>query len=110
LAEMTRIDIAKDFSPAPSGRFPSDGPNSGERFREQFLLPAIRAGGQIELVIDGTAGYHSSFLEEAFGGAIRRRYISGSELKARLHIIYQDREFEMFKDMIELFINDASPS
>jgi len=104
---MTRIDIAQDFSPAPSGRFPTDGPNSGERFREQFLRPAILAGGEIEVIIDGTAGYHSSFLEEAFGGSVRLRYIGKDDFRQRLRITYTDSDFEMFKDMIEFFIEDA---
>ncbi|WP_405052802.1 STAS-like domain-containing protein [Sphingomonas sp. SORGH_AS_0438] len=66
------INIAKDFSRAPAGRFISDGPNSGTRFRDQFLVPALRSGdGSITIELDGVRAYGSSFLDEAFGGLIR---------------------------------------
>lgn len=102
-----KIDIANDFSPVPSGRFLTDGPDSGERFREDFLRPAIADSGRIIIKIDGTAGYHSSFLEEAFGGAVRLHYITAKDFLARLDIQYEDSEFEMYKEMIEFFIDDA---
>lgn len=79
----TMINIARDFSRAPAGRFISDGPNSGERFRDQFLVPALRAGKNLILELDGTRGYGSSFLEEAFGG-LRRAGFAARELLARI--------------------------
>lgn len=66
-----QIEIATDFSRSPAGRFVSDGPNSGERFRNQFLAPALKRGDFITVMMDGTRGYGSSFLEEAFGGLLR---------------------------------------
>lgn len=72
--EETMINVARDFSRAPAGRFISDGPNSGERFREQVLRPALDAGTDVTLELDGTRGYGSSFLEEAFGGLVRAGY------------------------------------
>lgn len=38
------------------------------------LRPALEAGDVIHLKMDGTRGYASSFLEEAFGGLIRAGY------------------------------------
>ncbi|MFN3714832.1 MAG: STAS-like domain-containing protein [Alcanivoracaceae bacterium] len=72
------INIALDFSRFPGGRFRSDGPASGEAFRDDHLVPAINNGGGGVTVIsmDGVAGYGSSFLEEAFGGLIRLEHIS----------------------------------
>jgi hypothetical protein len=64
------ISIASDFSKFPAGRYRADGPASGERFREEFLLPALRRGPVI-VVLDGVAGLPSSFFEEAIGGIIR---------------------------------------
>ncbi|HCE2195151.1 STAS-like domain-containing protein [Vibrio parahaemolyticus] len=61
----------KDFSEFPGPRFISLGPNSGEAFREEVLIPAIRAHGNVIVDLDGTFGYGSSFLEEAFGGLAR---------------------------------------
>lgn len=68
------INVAKDFSRAPAGRFVSDGPNSGERFRNQLLIPALNKADSVVLELDGTRGYGSSFLEEAFGGLVRAGY------------------------------------
>jgi hypothetical protein len=62
------ININKDFSKFPSGRFYIDGPYSGERFRKEFLLPALKDYDVVEIYLDGTLGYSSAFLKEAFGG------------------------------------------
>ncbi|WP_374981301.1 STAS-like domain-containing protein [Pseudomonas solani] len=71
---MKHIDIAKDFSRHPAGRFRSDGPYSGELFRVKFLEPAISKNEAIEVSFDGARGYGSSFLEEAFGGLVRKGF------------------------------------
>ena len=66
------ISIAKDFSPTPAGRYRSDGPFPGEKFRDDLLLPALRKDTEpVTVELDGTAGFGSSFLEEAFGGLVR---------------------------------------
>ncbi len=70
----TMINIARDFSRAPAGRFVSDGPNSGTRFRNEFLLPALASGGAVTIELDGVRAYGSSFLDEAFGGLVRLGY------------------------------------
>lgn len=67
---LHEIHLARDFSKFPAGRFRSDGPHSGERFREELLVPALRGNMQVTVSLDGTMGYSSSFLEEAFGGLI----------------------------------------
>ena len=68
------ICIAKDYSRSPAGRYESDGPFSGERFRTAFLVPAIQDKRNLVIELDGTRGYGSSFLEEAFGGLVRLGY------------------------------------
>jgi len=68
------VDIGKDFSRYPAGRFQADGPYSGEVFRKKYLVPALDRGEHIVIALDSTAGYGSSFLEEAFGGLIRLGY------------------------------------
>lgn len=65
------INVARDFSRYPAGRFRDDGPFSGAVFREQFLEPAIATNRRVIVELDGVRGYGSSFLEEAFGGLIR---------------------------------------
>ena len=68
---MITVTVAKDFSRHPAGRFLKDGPYNGELFRKRFLEPHIREQDRIVIFLDGTRGYGSSFLEEAFGGLVR---------------------------------------
>lgn len=65
------FDLAQQFSRYPFGRFTTHGPASGERFRDEVLVPALRAGEAIEVSLDGAKGLGPSFLEEAFGGLVR---------------------------------------
>lgn len=92
---MTRINIADDFSHKPSGRFQSDGRFSGERFRQENLLPAfIRGDDKVEVYLDDvTRGFDSSFLEESFGGLIRA-HIEYQQIKNRLVIKTVDKDYE----------------
>lgn len=68
---MITIRIASDFSRHPAGRYISDGPYSGEAFRKKFLEKPLNDGEIVVVDLDGTRGYGSSFLEEAFGGLVR---------------------------------------
>lgn len=91
--EMTatsEIDIARRFTKYPAGRFRSDGRYSGEVFREDVLAPELR-NGMVEVIMDGTMGYGSSFLEEAFGGLVRIHEFCPSDLRERLVIKTADK-------------------
>ena len=88
---MNTIDIAKDFTRYPAGRNRKDGPFSGQAFRENLLVPALSDNRPIRLMMDGTRGYGSSFLEEAFGGLVRAGF-----------------DPNMIKDLIEINSNDPS--
>src|SRR5690242_10408236 len=79
------ISIARDFSPAPAGRYREDGPFPGEKFREELLIPALRESDEVVVDFDQTAGFGSSFLEEAFGGLVRKGY-SPEQLRRKLVI------------------------
>lgn len=68
---MKIISIANDFSAYLGGRTPSDGPFSGEEFREKFLLPIFLSDDIVRIDLDGVSRFNSSFLEEAFGGLVR---------------------------------------
>jgi hypothetical protein len=74
-SKIATLSVAKDFSPTPGGRYRRQGPNSGEEFREEVLLPrfeeAERTKTLLLIDLDGGLGYASSFLEEAFGGLAR---------------------------------------
>lgn len=93
---MITISIAKDFSRIPGARFPEEGNYSGQEFRNEVLLPnfkkAISADEKLKVILDGTAGLGTSFLEEAFGGLIRINNISYSDIKNTLILISDEDE------------------
>lgn len=97
------INIARDFSRYPAGRFPSDGPFNGQLFRENFLKPALHENDVIAVELDGTRGYGSSFLEEAFGGLVRARLISHDWVKKIKLISNDDSKI----NEIQGYISDA---
>lgn len=55
----------------PGPRYIALGPNSGEEFREQYLIDALKINTEVSVNLDGVLGYGSSFLEEIFGGIVR---------------------------------------
>ena len=78
------IDIAADFTRYPGGRYRTDGIFSGQRFRDDYLVPRLRAHDHVTVRLDGTMGYGSSFLEEAFGGLARLDEFAAVDLANRL--------------------------
>lgn len=60
-----------DFTEYPGPRYDNQGPESGERFYVEKLNPAFlrcyKKGSMLVVNLDGTAGFASSFLDEAFG-------------------------------------------
>jgi hypothetical protein len=72
---MKTLNIAKDYTSTPGGRFKVDGQNSGEEFRLRYLDPLFSDANSreiITIILDGSYGYPTSFLEEAFGGLARK--------------------------------------
>lgn len=84
MTSKTEISIAKDFSLFPAGRYVTDGPTSGQVFRETRLVPALSKSAVVHVDLDATEGYGSSFLEEAFGGLIRSHGFRLADLNKRL--------------------------
>jgi len=70
------IRIASDFARNPGARYRTDGPKSGQEFRDDMLLGAFArardAGVTLLIDFDGADGYATSFLEETFGGLARK--------------------------------------
>lgn len=69
--EKIVINIAKDFSEYPGPRYIQQGESSGEAFYVNLLNPTfadcIRNSKSLELNLDSSAGYATSFLDEALG-------------------------------------------
>lgn len=93
---MKIINIKKNFSRYPAGRYFIDGPYNGQKFREEFLIPAlseaINKGEKVKVELDGVRGYNSSFLEEAFGGLVRSsQFASTQDLPEILEFVSTDK-------------------
>ena len=88
---MITVNIAKDFTRYPSGRYKKNGTTSGEGFREQFLEESLSKGEKVIVEFDGTIGYGSSFLEEAFGGLVRKLKIPQATLAELLTLSSSDK-------------------
>ena len=89
---MSTLNVARDFSPFPAGRLVSDGSFPGERFRD-LLVSALQKLGpteQLKVQFDETLGYGLSFLEEAFGGLVRKCGFSAKKLHEKLIIETSD--------------------
>lgn len=73
-ASADRLILKDVYTAFPGGRYREDGPWSGERFRQDYLIPRLRSViadcGRIVIDLDG-CGLAASFLEEVFGGLVR---------------------------------------
>ena len=107
---MIKILIAKDFSDVPAGRYRSDGPFSGERFRDDVLIPALRRDQTVEVWLDGVEGFGSSFLEEAFGGLVRKGEFPYDDLIQQLSIKANDESLGSFIEEIKGYISAENPA
>ncbi|HBS6036907.1 TPA: STAS-like domain-containing protein [Klebsiella aerogenes] len=94
----------KDFSKYPGPRYESLGENSGEKFRDTFLIPAILENDEIAIDFDGVFGYGSSFLEEAFGGLVRKGISLNKIEMIKKNLKSRD---ESIKEEVISYINDA---
>jgi len=110
---MTRtLSIAQQFSRTPGPRFESEGQFSGEEFRRTVLLPLVREAmgerSKLAVDLDGTAGYGTSFLEEAFGGLVRHDNIKSTELLALLE--FKSNEEPYLTEDVRTYITEATPA
>jgi len=98
------LKLAEKFSRTPGPRYASEGNHSGEDFRKNVLYPAYEAavteGNVLVVVLDGTCGYGTSFLEEAFGGLIRENGIPLASLNQNLRIVSEE-EPDLLKEVAE---------
>lgn len=109
---MKTLNIGKDFSPDPSGRFYTDDEvSSGEGFREDYLkgiIKSLELEEKLQIILDdGVEGYGSSFLVEGFAGMVKYGYITSKELLEKIEICYTDEDFELYKNKIIEYITTA---
>jgi hypothetical protein len=94
------IIIADDFSDAPGARYIKDGPDSGELFYERLLKPkfknAIESKSKLLVDMDGTFGYATSFISEAFGH-LSRDFTSEQVLQV---LVIKSEEDEVVKNFV----------
>ncbi|MET3470676.1 hypothetical protein ABIC78_001191 [Novosphingobium sp. 1529] len=107
MTDVKTITIAKDFSPFPAGRRRNDGPFTGEAFREDVLRPLLARGDRVVLDIDGVEGLPSSFLEEVFGGIVRRG-IDLTTLRRLVEFRHSDPELDAYPFLAWRFAEAAS--
>ena len=104
---MVTINIAKDYTIAPGGRYAAEGGCSGEDFRETLLMPkyleAKAANESLVIEMDGGYGYPASWLEEAFGGLVRK--LKDPDILDRIKIVYGEESGRAQK--IRGFMEDA---
>jgi len=93
--QLMKINLGKQFGRYPAGRYLDDGPYSGQKFREDFLVPALTGGGgDIEVDLSEARGLKSSFLEEAFGGLVRAGF-DPEDIIRRFKFVSRDPSLEM---------------
>lgn len=101
------IKIARDFSKVPGARTESEGPYSGERFRDEILIPRFlqteKTKELLEVDLDGCYGFATSFLEESFGGMVR--ILKRKNLLNRIKIISNDDE--TLEGLIKQYVKEA---
>jgi hypothetical protein len=111
MIDAVRINVAGEFSKFPSGRDDIDGPNNGTRFRKELLVPRFKAAvaqcAELTVELDEVLSFGSSFLEEAFGGMIRREGISKSDLMRVLKILPGREGNRRYSDAIYRYIQEA---
>jgi hypothetical protein len=106
---MSVIEIAKEFSTTPGGRFRIMGPDSGEEFRDRLKRELDKTPAEtVTVILDGVEGYGSSFLEEAFGGLIRNRLVPAAEALRRVRVIAKDRYYTTYADEARGYMEAAA--
>ncbi|MEL7291528.1 MAG: STAS-like domain-containing protein [Pseudomonadota bacterium] len=88
------ITVIKDFHPKPYGRYIEDCPDcnetSGQVFRDKHLAPALRDFDKVIVNLTGYNRYGRSFLDESFGGLIRKCGFTKEQLDQKLVYVHDD--------------------
>jgi hypothetical protein len=84
---VRHIDIGRDFARYLGPRLRRDGRDSGEAFRIDILEPAFRENDLVIVAFDSIVGYSASFMEEAFGGLVRKYGYDAVHLKLKFDAV-----------------------
>lgn len=68
-------------------------------------MPALVAFEHVTVLLDGTSGLSTGFLDEAFAGPIRERLIDAAAFKSR--VLFVSKEDPTLVDLIDRYIRDA---
>jgi hypothetical protein len=106
---MQTYRISSEYSKFPGSRYINECMWSGEDFRKNHLSKIVKEcldNNQTLLIdLDGTAGYSTGFLEEAFGGLIRENIFRLSDLLTTLRF-KSDEEPYLIKEII-IYMTEA---
>ena len=109
---MDAMIKVSDFSRYPTGRDENDGMYNGTRFRTEYLRPAvadaIQHGGYVVVSLDNVNSLGSSFLEEAFGGLVRKEHMPKKDIKNVLRIQAESLSLQRYVDAIWRHIEVAN--
>lgn len=101
------INIAKDFTITPGPRLVDEGEHSAELFLKNILRSAftsvLQSNSSLTIILDGTSGYATSFLEESFGGLQREN----PDVNILDYLAFVSEEEPYLVDEIKYFINNA---
>ena len=107
------LNIAKEFSPMPIGRFRTESKKSGEAFREEILYPkvceAIKNKETLKVDFTDMLNLSAAFLEESFGGLVRIHELDRDEVLKTIEFISEDRLLVTYLELSRDFIEEAVP-
>lgn len=103
-----KIKISEIYTATPGGRFIKEGEFSGEHFRntllEPYFIETIKKSEKLIIDLDGGYGYSVGFLEEAFGGLVRKGY--NKELLLETLIIISNEEQDLIDEIRNYILNN----
>ena len=105
------INIAKDFSDMPIGRYRKEGNKTGQAFREDILYPkickALNNNDTLEVDFTGVLNLSCGFLEEAFGGLVREHGMDNQEVANVLKLTANNNHMGLYIDLAKQYIDEA---
>ena len=107
------INVAKEFSTVPIGRFRTESDISGQAFREDILYPkiceALKKQDTLEVDFTGMDGLSATFLLEAFGGLVREHEMTPNKVLDTIKFLPENTFFDLYIEIAKEFIQKAEP-